>query len=159
MFRFEEEIEEQSNQQQNWNLGLNELEWRRMRSSLSSSSISFSTSTSSVGSSAGASSSVMEWANSEDSDQIGAPLGFSLLIYAWRRWNQHTIATKLQEIVHLHYIRLIASPKILCLICYHQGYEWNFSFGFCWVNLENLGRRGTKVAMGSVSFSCLNGDK
>ncbi|KAA0064600.1 DUF868 domain-containing protein [Cucumis melo var. makuwa] len=85
MFRFEEEIEEQSNQQQNWNLGLNELEWRRMRSSLSSSSISFSTSTSSVGSSAGASSSVMEWANSEDSDQIGAPLGFSLLIYAWRR--------------------------------------------------------------------------
>ncbi|XP_038896842.1 uncharacterized protein LOC120085067 [Benincasa hispida] len=88
MFRFEEEDKEQSNpvgRQQNWNLGLNELEWRRMRSSLSSSSVSVSMSTSSVGSSAGASSSVMEWANSEDSDQIGAPLGFSLLIYAWRR--------------------------------------------------------------------------
>lgn len=87
MFRFEEEDEEQSNpvkRQQNWNLGLNELEWRRMRSSLSSSSMSVSMSTSSVGSSTGTSSSVMEWANSEDSDQIGAPMGFSLLIYAWR---------------------------------------------------------------------------
>lgn len=89
MFRFEdEEDEEQSNlvgRQPNWNLGLNELEWRRMRSSLSSSSVSVSVSMSSVGSSAGASSSVMEWANSEDSDLVGAPLGFSLLIYAWRR--------------------------------------------------------------------------
>ncbi|KAG7024433.1 hypothetical protein SDJN02_13248, partial [Cucurbita argyrosperma subsp. argyrosperma] len=86
MFRFE--AEEQSNpaaRQQNLNLGLKELEWRRMRSSLSSSSVSVSASTSSVGSSAGASSSVMEWANGEDSDVIGAPSGFCLLIYAWRR--------------------------------------------------------------------------
>ncbi|XP_022152172.1 uncharacterized protein LOC111019927 [Momordica charantia] len=84
MFRFEEEDEEQSDsvaRHQNWNFGLNELEWRRMRSSLSSSSASIS----SAGSSAGASSSIMEWANTEETDSNAAPMGFSLLIYAWRR--------------------------------------------------------------------------
>ncbi|XP_022981717.1 uncharacterized protein LOC111480782 [Cucurbita maxima] len=61
MFRFEEE-DEQMNRQQNWNLGLNQLVG------------SISVSMSSVGSSTGASSSVMEWATGEDSDQIGAPM-------------------------------------------------------------------------------------
>lgn len=97
MFRFEEEEggeEDQDEnsgnksgngmalwaQQQIWSLGLSGIEWRKMGKSLSSSSVSMS----SAGSSGG-SSSVMEWANVEDSELTAGPSGFSLMVYAWRR--------------------------------------------------------------------------
>ncbi|KAM7274684.1 hypothetical protein ACFE04_016550 [Oxalis oulophora] len=70
--------------------GLNGIEWRKMRRSLllrtarssSSSSLSMTSSASS-----GCSSSVMEWASSttEDSELNNGPVGFSLLVYAWRK--------------------------------------------------------------------------
>ncbi|KAL3587100.1 hypothetical protein D5086_013967 [Populus alba] len=68
--------------------GMSPIEWRKMRKSLmrtaarssSSSSISMSSASS------GGSSSVMEWASStEESELCGGPIGFSLLVYAWRK--------------------------------------------------------------------------
>jgi len=68
--------------------GMSPIEWRKMRKSLvrtaarssSSSSISMSSASS------GCSSSVMEWASStEESELCGGPIGFSLLVYAWRK--------------------------------------------------------------------------
>ncbi|KAH8504131.1 hypothetical protein Peur_046293 [Populus x canadensis] len=68
--------------------GMSPTEWRKMRKSLmrtaarssSSSSISMSSASS------GGSSSVMEWASStEESELCGGPIGFSLLVYAWRK--------------------------------------------------------------------------
>ncbi|CAK7353872.1 unnamed protein product [Dovyalis caffra] len=68
--------------------GISPIEWRKMRKSLmrtaarssSSSSISMSSASS------GGSSSVMEWASSsEESELCGGPIGFSLLVYAWRK--------------------------------------------------------------------------
>lgn len=67
--------------QQNWNLGMNGIEWRKMQEKMS---LSSSVSMSSVGSSAG-SSSVMEWANVEESELCNGPSGFTLQVYAWRR--------------------------------------------------------------------------
>ncbi|PON38086.1 hypothetical protein PanWU01x14_315240 [Parasponia andersonii] len=67
-------------QNQLWNLGMSEIEWRKMGKSLSSSSVSMS----SAGSSGG-SSSVMEWASMEESELCAGPPGFSLMVYAWRR--------------------------------------------------------------------------
>ncbi|KAJ6732257.1 hypothetical protein OIU79_003395 [Salix purpurea] len=72
----------------NTSLGMSPIEWRKMRKSLmrtaarssSSSSISMSSASS------GCSSSVMEWASSsEESELCGGPIGFSLLVYAWRK--------------------------------------------------------------------------
>lgn len=106
MFRFEEEDEEEErdknqgsqSQSQNcigekngsmalwaqnnqlWGLGMSGIEWRKMGKSFSSSSVSMS----SAGSSGG-SSSVMEWASTEDTELGAGPPGFSLMVYAWRR--------------------------------------------------------------------------
>lgn len=95
MFKFEEEEEEEDiklggknqngmalwAQQQCWmKMGMNGMEWRKMGKSLSSSSVSMSS-----GGSSGGGSSVMEWASMEESELDGAPYGFSLLVYAWRR--------------------------------------------------------------------------
>ncbi|XP_042992142.1 uncharacterized protein LOC122318650 [Carya illinoinensis] len=92
MFRFEEEEEQEEKdkevnslnekngmalwEQQSWGYGLSRVEWRK---SLSSSSTSMS---SSAGSSGG--SSVLEWANAEETE-LGGPSGFSLVVYAWKR--------------------------------------------------------------------------
>ncbi|KAJ7958533.1 DUF868 family protein [Quillaja saponaria] len=91
MFKFEEdEVEEQDKEvdektlmklwtQQNWNLqGSNE--WKKMVNSLSSSSVSMSSSAGSFG----GTSSVMEWTSMEENELVG-PIGFSLLVYAWKR--------------------------------------------------------------------------
>ncbi|XP_057739337.1 uncharacterized protein LOC130956316 [Arachis stenosperma] len=63
--------------QQNWNLGLSgSCDWAKM----SSSSVS-------VGSSAGSfggSSSVLEWSSVEENELVD-PIGFSLIVYAWKR--------------------------------------------------------------------------
>ena len=64
--------------QQNWNSlgGSGSCEWGKM----SSSSVS-------VGSSAGSfggSSSVLEWSSVEENELV-VPVGFSLLVYAWKR--------------------------------------------------------------------------
>ncbi|XP_002515453.3 uncharacterized protein LOC8274211 [Ricinus communis] len=68
------------------NFGMSGIEWRRMRRSLmrtgrSSSSSSISMSSASSG---GGSSSIMEWASTEE-NELSAPNGFSLLVYAWRK--------------------------------------------------------------------------
>ncbi|KAK4755862.1 hypothetical protein SAY87_009619 [Trapa incisa] len=65
--------------------GMNEVELRKMRKCMlrtaRSSSFSSISSSASMGS---GSSSVMEWASSEDNELCG-PIGFSLLVYAWKR--------------------------------------------------------------------------
>ncbi|KAF2313001.1 hypothetical protein GH714_008677 [Hevea brasiliensis] len=66
--------------------GMSGIEWRKMRRSLmrttrSSSSSSISMSSASSG---GGSSSIMEWASTEE-NELSAPVGFSLLVYAWRK--------------------------------------------------------------------------
>lgn len=89
MFKFEEnevEVEEEKGNlvnlwsHQNWsNLGSYEL--RKTGKSWSSSSVSVS---SSAVSSLGGSSSVMEWSSVEENELV-VPVGFSLLVYAWKR--------------------------------------------------------------------------
>ncbi|WCJ30374.1 hypothetical protein M5689_011938 [Euphorbia peplus] len=66
--------------------GMSGIEWRKMRRNLirttmssSSSSISMSSATS-----VGSSSSIMEWASTEE-NELSAPTGFSLIVYAWRK--------------------------------------------------------------------------
>lgn len=85
MFKFEEDEDEEGmernlmgmwTQQQNWN-GCHE--WGKMGKSLSSSSVSMSSSAGSFG----ASSSVMEWSSVEENELV-VPIGFSLLVYAWK---------------------------------------------------------------------------
>ncbi|XP_054819255.1 uncharacterized protein LOC129318486 [Prosopis cineraria] len=90
MFKIEEEEEEAGKDavgdrnlmnlwtQQNWHLGLNE--WGRMGKSFSLSSVSVSSSAGSFG----GSSSVMEWSSVEENELV-VPIGFSLLVYAWKR--------------------------------------------------------------------------
>ncbi|KAK7320665.1 hypothetical protein VNO77_30353 [Canavalia gladiata] len=84
MFKFEDVGEESGvvnsvwSNQQNWNLG--SCEWGKNGKSWSSSSLSVSSSAGSFG----GSSSVMEWSSVEENDLV-VPLGFSLLVYAWRR--------------------------------------------------------------------------
>ena len=85
MFKFEDEQDEDGDRnlvnlwaQQNWNSlgGSGSCEWGKM----SSSSVS-------VGSSAGSfggSSSVLEWSSVEENELV-VPVGFSLLVYAWKR--------------------------------------------------------------------------
>ncbi|KAE9603690.1 hypothetical protein Lal_00002487 [Lupinus albus] len=83
MLKFEEEDEEERGDkssmntwmQQNWNMG--SYEWGKMRSN---SSVSM---TSSAGS-YGGSSSVLEWCSVEENELV-VPIGFSLLVYAWKR--------------------------------------------------------------------------
>lgn len=98
MFKIEEEDEEGGNggnnnrdvvggdrnlvnlwTQQNWHLGMSEL-GRMMGKSFSSSSVSVSSSAGSFG----GSSSVMEWSSVEENELV-VPIGFSLLVYAWKR--------------------------------------------------------------------------
>ena len=85
MFKFEEEDEEDRNltnswtPPQNWNSGIGgSFELGKSGKSFSSSSAS-----SSVGS-FGGSSSVMDWSSLEENELI-VPVGFSLLVYAWKR--------------------------------------------------------------------------
>lgn len=73
-------------QQNSCSFGMNGIEWRKMRKSLmrtarssSSSSISMSSSSS------GCSSSVMEWASTEESELSPGPNGFALLVYVWKK--------------------------------------------------------------------------
>ncbi|XP_031279616.1 uncharacterized protein LOC116138044 [Pistacia vera] len=75
-------------QQGSCSFGMSGIEWRKMRKSLmrtarssSSSSISMSSASSS-----GCSSSIMEWASTEESElNRPGPNGFSLLIYVWKK--------------------------------------------------------------------------
>jgi hypothetical protein len=86
MFKFEEEDDEQQRgkdrslmnllTQQNLNLGF----YDKMGKSWSSSSVSMASS----GGSFGASSSVLEWSSVEENELV-VPVGFSLLVYAWKR--------------------------------------------------------------------------
>ncbi|XP_061341040.1 uncharacterized protein LOC133287439 [Gastrolobium bilobum] len=87
MFKFEEEeyVEQRGDRNlvnlwthQNWNLGVHD--WGKMGKSWSSSSVSL---TSSAGS-FGGSSSVLEWSSVEENELV-VPIGFSLLVYAWKR--------------------------------------------------------------------------
>ncbi|GAV59971.1 DUF868 domain-containing protein [Cephalotus follicularis] len=72
-------------QQNSCSIGMNGIEWRKMRKSLMRTARSSSSSSISMSSaSSGCSSSVMEWASSEESELSG-PVGFSLLIYAWKK--------------------------------------------------------------------------
>ncbi|XP_031374801.1 uncharacterized protein LOC116189318 [Punica granatum] len=64
--------------------GMNEIELRKMRKSMLRTTRSSSSSSISSSASSGGGSSVMEWASSEDNDLCG-PIGFSLLVYAWKR--------------------------------------------------------------------------
>lgn len=82
MFKFEEEEDNNEKnlmslwtQQQNWNLG--GYEWGKIGSS---SSVSLASS----GGSFGGSSSVLEWSSVEENELV-VPIGFSLLVYAWKR--------------------------------------------------------------------------
>ncbi|RDY00909.1 hypothetical protein CR513_15843, partial [Mucuna pruriens] len=84
MFKFEEDVEVRGKEvdvwssQQNWSLGCGE--WGKNNGkSWSSSSLSVSSSAGSFG----GTSSVMEWSSVEENDLV-VPLGFSLLVYAWR---------------------------------------------------------------------------
>lgn len=65
--------------------GMNEIELRKMRKSRLRSARSFSSSSISSSASSGGSSSVMEWANAEENELSGPFVGFSLLVYAWKR--------------------------------------------------------------------------
>lgn len=90
MFKFEEEDEEELHQrgkekglmnlwtQHNMNLG--GYEFGKMGKSWSSSSVSMASS----GGSFGGSSSVLEWSSVEENELV-VPVGFSLLVYAWKR--------------------------------------------------------------------------
>ncbi|OMP12773.1 hypothetical protein COLO4_02777 [Corchorus olitorius] len=77
---------QQQQQQNSCSFGMNGIEWKKMRKSFlrtaarssSSSSISMSSASS------GCSSSVMEWASVEE-NELSAPTGFSLLVYAWKK--------------------------------------------------------------------------
>ncbi|KAI4376866.1 hypothetical protein MLD38_014576 [Melastoma candidum] len=77
-----------SQQPQSWSscsFGMNEIELRKMRKSMPRASRSASSSSmSSSASSCGSNSSVMEWASAEENNLMG-PVGFSLLVYAWKR--------------------------------------------------------------------------
>ncbi|KAK7283114.1 hypothetical protein RIF29_12409 [Crotalaria pallida] len=90
MFKFEDEEEEEKEaaehggernlvnmwtQQQNWNLGA--YDWGKIGSN---SSVSMASSAGSFG----ASSSVLEWSSVEENELV-VPVGFSLLVYAWKR--------------------------------------------------------------------------
>ncbi|XP_042507714.1 uncharacterized protein LOC122083867 [Macadamia integrifolia] len=90
MFRFEkmEELEDErgmvmlpQQQQQLCGFGMNGFEWKKMKKSLLKTGSSSSSSMSSV--SSGCSSSVMEWASTEEKE-LQSPSGFSLLVYAWK---------------------------------------------------------------------------
>ncbi|TKY58097.1 kinesin heavy chain [Spatholobus suberectus] len=86
MFKFEEdhevrgkEVQSVWSSKQQWSFGCGE--WGRNNGkSWSSSSLSVSSSAGSFG----GSSSVMEWSSVEENDLV-VPLGFSLVVYAWRR--------------------------------------------------------------------------
>lgn len=90
MFKFEEEEEEEKVgtgdsrslvnlwTQQNWNLG--SYEWGKTGKGWSISSVSMASSAGSFG----GSSSVMEWSSVEENELV-VPIGFSLLVYAWKR--------------------------------------------------------------------------
>ncbi|KAK7311218.1 hypothetical protein RJT34_09212 [Clitoria ternatea] len=77
MFKFEgDEVRgccKEEEERSEWNLGDNCKSWSSSSLSVSSSAGSF-----------GGSSSVMEWSSVEENDLV-LPLGFSLLVYAWRR--------------------------------------------------------------------------
>lgn len=76
MFKFEDEEEEavaDRNLAGLWNLGV--CEWGKTWSS---------SSVSSSGGSFGGSSSVLEWSSVEENELV-VPVGFSLLVYAWKR--------------------------------------------------------------------------
>ena len=83
MFKFEEDEVRGSGggkeEEQQWSMGSGG-EWRNGKS-WSSSSLSVS---STSGGSFGGSSSVMEWSSVEENELV-VPLGFSLVVYAWRR--------------------------------------------------------------------------
>lgn len=73
-------------QQSSCGFGINGIEWRKMRKSLLRSGRSSSSSSISMSSaSSGCSSSVMEWASTEESELSSGPIGFSLLVYAWKK--------------------------------------------------------------------------
>ncbi|XP_043699446.1 uncharacterized protein LOC122650184 [Telopea speciosissima] len=89
MFRFEkmEELEDEmvmlpQHQQQLCGFGMNGFEWKKMKKSLLKTGSSSSSSMSSA--SSGCSSSVLEWASTEESE-LQSPSGFSLLVYAWKK--------------------------------------------------------------------------
>lgn len=65
--------------------GMNEIELRKMRKSKLRSARSSSSSSISSSASSGGSSSVMEWASTEENELSGPFVGFSLLVYAWKR--------------------------------------------------------------------------
>ncbi|KAI4316381.1 hypothetical protein L6164_024365 [Bauhinia variegata] len=92
MFKFEEDDDEERDKetgdknmmnlwtQQNWNLGISgSYEWGKL-GNFSSSSVSMSSSAGSFG----GSSSVLEWSSVEENELV-VPIGFSLLVYAWKR--------------------------------------------------------------------------
>ncbi|XP_042488670.1 uncharacterized protein LOC122068824 [Macadamia integrifolia] len=86
MFRFEkmDELEEGVvglPQQQPHGFGMNGFEWKKIKKSLLKTRSSSSSSMSSA--SSGCSSSVMEWASTEETE-LQSPYGFSLLVYAWK---------------------------------------------------------------------------
>ncbi|KAK4785996.1 hypothetical protein SAY86_002685 [Trapa natans] len=66
--------------------GMNEIELRKMRKSnmMRTARSGSSSSLSSSSASSGGSSSVMEWASSEE-NELSGPIGFSLLVYAWKK--------------------------------------------------------------------------
>ncbi|KAI4376188.1 hypothetical protein MLD38_013978 [Melastoma candidum] len=67
--------------------GMNEIELRKMRKNMARTARSSSSSSSSLSSSAsscGSNSSVMEWASTEE-NELTRPVGFSLLVYAWKK--------------------------------------------------------------------------
>ncbi|KAJ8751664.1 hypothetical protein K2173_025823 [Erythroxylum novogranatense] len=71
--------------QSSGSFGMRGVEWKRMRKSLMRTARSSSSSSISMSSvSSGCSSSVMEWASTEESELFG-PKGFSLLVYAWNK--------------------------------------------------------------------------
>ncbi|KAJ4824774.1 hypothetical protein Tsubulata_044014 [Turnera subulata] len=66
--------------------GGNGIEWRKMRTGLMRTARSSSSSSISMSSASSAcSSSVMEWASSTEDSEFCGPVGFSLLVYAWRK--------------------------------------------------------------------------
>ncbi|KAE8658232.1 Integrase-type DNA-binding superfamily protein [Hibiscus syriacus] len=72
-------------QQSSTSVGMNGIEWRKRRRSLLRTARSSSSSSISMSSaSTGGSSSVMEWTSVEES-VLSAPIGFSLVVYVWRK--------------------------------------------------------------------------
>ncbi|KAK7351361.1 hypothetical protein VNO77_10752 [Canavalia gladiata] len=84
MFKFEQEEEEDIEAIGDRSLvnlcNLGVYEWGKMGKSWSSSSVSLASSTGSFG----GSSSVLEWSSVEE-NELAVPIGFSLLVYAWKR--------------------------------------------------------------------------